>query len=165
MSRGSAEDGGREDGPPPIGDYAFLSDCTSAALVDRAGSVDWWCVPRFDSPSVFGRLLDPAAGHWTMAPAGAFESSREYVEDSLVLRTVFRTATGEVELTDALAFAPGARGHQIGVASPHVLLRRVTGISGVVDVRSVAAGLATPYPPPRVMGTWRNVTTPAGGAK
>ena len=54
--------------PPDIGDYGFLSDCTSAALVDRTGSVDWWCVPRFDSPSVFGRLLDPEAGHWTLAP-------------------------------------------------------------------------------------------------
>ena len=125
--------------PPLIGDYGFLSDCTSAALVDREGSVDWWCVPRFDSPSVFGRLLDPAAGHWTLAPAGAFESSREYVQDSLVLRTVFRTGTGEVEVSDALAFDAGERGHGIGFGSPHVLLRRVVGISGVVDVWSELA--------------------------
>ncbi|SDY34580.1 Glucoamylase (glucan-1,4-alpha-glucosidase), GH15 family [Modestobacter sp. DSM 44400] len=124
---------------PPIGDYGFLSDCTSAALVDRDGSVDWWCVPRFDSPSVFGRLLDPAAGHWTLAPDGAFESAREYVADTLVLRTVFRTATGMVELSDALAFGPGARGHDIGLESPHVLLRRVVGLSGVVDLQSELA--------------------------
>ena len=141
---------GRRDGSPPIGDYAFLSDCSSAALVDRAGSVDWWCVPRFDSPSVFGRLLDPAAGHWTLVPAEPFEASREYVEDSLVLRTTFRTGTGEVEVTDALAFAPGARGHAIGFASPHVLLRRVVGVSGVVELCSELAprmeyGRTTPH--------------------
>lgn len=53
---------------PAIGDYGFLSDCHSAALVDRRGSIDWWCVPRFDSPSVLGRLLDPGAGHWQLCP-------------------------------------------------------------------------------------------------
>ncbi len=150
MTASRAQDAGRRAGPPSIGDYGFLSDCTSAALVDRAGSVDWWCVPRFDSPSVFGRLLDPSAGHWTLAPAGTFESSREYVGDSLALRTVFRTDRGEVAVTDALAFAPGARGHRIGVASPHVLLRRVVGVSGAVDVRSELAprmeyGRTTPH--------------------
>ncbi|RBY82605.1 glycoside hydrolase family 15 protein [Geodermatophilus sp. TF02-6] len=122
-----------------MGDYGFLSDCTSAALVDRSGSVDWWCVPRFDSPSVFGRLLDAEAGHWTLAPVDPFESSREYVEDSLVLRTVFRTASGVVEVSDALAFEPGARGHDIGLRSPHVLLRRVTGLVGAVRMGSELA--------------------------
>ncbi len=61
---------------PVIGDYGFLSDCASAALVDRDASIDWWCVPRFDSPSVFGRLLDPDAGHWTLHPTDSFESTR-----------------------------------------------------------------------------------------
>jgi len=72
---------------PPIADYGFLSDCHSAALVDRWGSVDWWCVPRFDSPSVFGRLLDPAAGHWALHPSEEFQTERHYVGDTLVLRT------------------------------------------------------------------------------
>jgi len=121
---------------PPIGDYGFLSDCHSAALVDRNGSIDWWCVPRFDSPSVFGRLLDPDAGHWTIHPTEPAESERDYVDDTLVLRTVFRTSTGEVAVTDALAFEPGARGHDIGRRSPHVLLRRVEGLSGTVEMRS-----------------------------
>jgi len=135
----SAEPGANGWRQPPIADYGFVSDCTSAGLVDRNGSVDWWCVPRFDSPSVFGRLLDPDAGHWTLNPAGEYDSRREYVEDTLVLRTVFRTATGEVALLDALAFEPGARGHDIGLRSPHVLLRRVVGLSGDVEMASELA--------------------------
>ena len=78
---------------PDIEEYGFLSDCQSAALVSRDGSVDWWCVPRFDSPSVFGRLLGPDAGYWSLHPAAPYEVSRSYLEDSLVLRTVFTTAT------------------------------------------------------------------------
>lgn len=125
------DSGGR---PSSIGDYGFVSDCHSAALIDRAGSVDWWCVPRFDSPSVFGRLLGPDAGHWSLCPSAAFESRRHYLPDSLVLRTVFTTAGGEVTVTDALAFEPGARGHEIGLRSPHVLLRRVEGSRGAVEL-------------------------------
>lgn len=121
---------------PPIADYGFLSDCHSAALVDRWGSVDWWCVPRFDSPSVFGRLLDPAAGHWALHPSEEFQTERHFVGDTLVLRTVFRTEGGEVAVTDALALEPGARGHEIGLRSPHVLLRRVEGRSGLVQMRT-----------------------------
>jgi len=117
-----------------IGDYGFLSDCQSAALIDRAGSVNWWCLPRFDSPSVFGRLLGPEAGHWSLCPSASFESTRLYVPHSLVLRTVFTTAGGEVTISDALALAPGARGHEIGLRSPHVLVRRVDGTEGVVEM-------------------------------
>ena len=57
----------------PIADHALLSDRHSAALVSREGSVEWLCFPRFDSPSVFGRLLDDEAGHWSIRPAGDFQ--------------------------------------------------------------------------------------------
>lgn len=117
-----------------IGDYAFLSDCHSAALVSRAGSVDWWCVPRFDSPSVFGRLLGADAGYWSLRPTSAFEVERRYVPDTLVLQTVFTTSTGKVTVSDSLGLEFGARGHEIGLRSPHTLLRRVEGLSGAVEM-------------------------------
>src|SRR5258705_12851937 len=72
----------------PIGDYALIGDCHSAALVSSAGSIDWCCLPRFDSDSCFGRLLDhEPGGHFSIAPAGAWTSRREYRGDSLVLVT------------------------------------------------------------------------------
>jgi len=117
---------------PPIADYGFVSDCHSAALIDRRGSVDWWCVPRFDSPSVFGRILDPDAGHWSIRPVDDFEVERHYTDRSLILRSVFLTAGGEVMLTDAAALERGARGHDLGHRSPHTLLRRLEGVRGTV---------------------------------
>lgn len=118
-----------------ISEHGFLADGHSAALVDRAGSVNWWCPPRFDAPSVFGRLLDDGAGHWSIRPVGGFTSTRSYLEDALVLRTVFRTATGTAAVTDALALEPGARGHDIGRRSPRVLVRVVEGLAGEVPMR------------------------------
>ena len=129
----------RRNGSSSIADYGFLSDCSSAALVDRACSIDWWCVPRFDSPSVFARLLDRRGGHWSITPCEAFTSEREYVGDSLVLRTVLRTDSGAVAVTDALSLQPGTRGHEIGLRPPHVLLRAVEGLEGEVEMRVEAA--------------------------
>src|SRR3954463_10695809 len=103
----------------PIADYALLSDCSSAALVSREGSIDWLCLPRFDSPAVFSRLLDPGAGHWSIRPAGGFEAQRRYLPGTLVLETTFTTPTGTLRLTDALAFAYGQRGHALGLGAPH----------------------------------------------
>lgn len=108
----------------PIGDYALLSDCHRAALVARDGSIDWLCAPRFDSPTVFGRLLDREAGHWSITAEG-HESSREYEDGSLVLRTRFHSGGGEALLTDALATGPNERGHDLGKEAPGTLLRRV----------------------------------------
>jgi GH15 family glucan-1,4-alpha-glucosidase len=118
----------------PIGDHALLSDCHSAALVDMAGSVEWLCFPRFDSPSTFARILDDEAGHWVIRPAGEASVSRRYVERTMVLETTFRTSTGAITVTDALSLGPADRGHQIGRKSPHVLLRHVTGLDGEVEV-------------------------------
>ncbi|HEV8043894.1 MAG TPA: glycoside hydrolase family 15 protein [Rubrobacter sp.] len=117
-----------------VGDFALLSDCHSAALVGRDGSVDWYCAPRFDSPSVFAHLLDGEGGHWSIRPVGEFDAERAYLEDTMVLRTVFRTPRGRVAVTDALALESGARGHDIGVRAPHVLLRRVEGVEGEVEM-------------------------------
>jgi alpha,alpha-trehalase len=118
----------------PIAEYALLSDCRSAALVSKDGSVDWLCFPRFDSPSVFGRLLDARAGHWSIRPVGDAEATRRYVEDTMVLETTFRTATGTVVLVDALAVGRNERGHELGAGAPSVLMRRVSGVAGDVEL-------------------------------
>jgi GH15 family glucan-1,4-alpha-glucosidase len=118
----------------PIGDYALLSDCRSAALVSRAGSVDWQCSPRFDSPAFFARVLDEDAGHFAIHPVGDFEASRSYAPETMVLETTFRTGTGAAMLTDALAMGRDDRGHHLGAGSPGVLLRRLDCIAGELDV-------------------------------
>src|SRR5262249_13001781 len=76
----------------PIGDYGLLSDCRSAALVSRAGSVDWLCFPRFDAPAVFARILDPGGGHFTIRPARDFAASRAYLDQTMALETTFQPA-------------------------------------------------------------------------
>jgi GH15 family glucan-1,4-alpha-glucosidase len=119
----------------PVADYALLADCNSAALADRAGSIDWLCLPRYDSDAVFARLLDPDAGHWSITPAGSYSTARRYLPGTLVLETTFTTDSGEVSVTDAMAFPDGQRGHDLGYDAPHELLRGVTGVSGEVELR------------------------------
>ena len=118
----------------PIGDYALLSDCRSAALVSRAGSVDWLCFPRFDAPSVFCRLLDPAGGRFAIRPAGDFRASRAYLDQTMVLETTFRAEAGTAVLTDALAVGRNDRGHHLGAGSPGVLLRRLECTDGELEI-------------------------------
>src|SRR6266849_3003115 len=98
---------GQARGSQPIAEYGLLADCNTAALVARDGSIDWLCLPRYDSESVFGRILDPDAGHWSIRPAGAFTSERRYLAGTLVVETTFTTGSGTVKLTDALVFAEG----------------------------------------------------------
>src|SRR5919106_5732514 len=118
----------------PIADYGLLADCNSSALVDRAGSIDWLCLPRYDSDALFARLLDPDAGHWSIRPRGSFDVERRYLDGTLVIQTTFTTADGVVRLTDAMAFAEGQRGHDLGLDVPHELLRLVEGVSGRVEM-------------------------------
>src|SRR4051812_27453489 len=117
----------------PIAEYAMLSDSSSAALIGRDGSIDWLCLPRFDSPSLFGRVLDPDAGHWQIAPAGDYEVERRYLPGTLVVETTFTTSTGSARLTDAHVFEQGQRAHDLGMNPPHELLRSVDGIEGSVE--------------------------------
>ena len=63
----------------PVANHGLLADCNSAALVDREGSIEWLCLPRYDSDAVFARILDPAAGHWSICPRGSFTSDRRYL--------------------------------------------------------------------------------------
>src|SRR5215204_950897 len=118
----------------PVADYGLLADCHSAALVSRGGSIDWLCLPRYDSPAVFARLLDDAAGHWSIRPAAPFEVARRYLPGTLVVETTFTTAEGTLRLTDAMAFAEGQRGHDLGHGAPHELLRHVEALDGSVEV-------------------------------
>jgi GH15 family glucan-1,4-alpha-glucosidase len=126
----------------PISDYALLSDCQGAALVSRDGSIDWACLPRFDSPALFARLLGHRAGHWRIAPAEPALVTRAYLTDTMVLRTEFRTSAGTVALTDAMVFGPDERGHRIGRGSPHMIVRRLEGIDGAVDMEVELASRA-----------------------
>jgi alpha,alpha-trehalase len=123
----------------PIADHALISDCHSAALVTRNGSIDWLCWPRFDSPSVFARILDDDGGHWSISPAGRTQSTRRYVDRTMVLETTFTSDTGTVSLVDALAVGPNERGHELGAGSPHALLRRVRGVAGEVEMEMTFA--------------------------
>ena len=90
-----------------IEDYAVIGDLHTAAIVGRNGSVDWLCLPHFDSPSCFSQLLgDESHGFWQLAPAGGEEgivaTRRSYRKDSLVLETEFDTPTGTVRITDCM---------------------------------------------------------------
>jgi len=118
----------------PIADYGMLADCHSAAHVDRGGSIDWLCLPHYDSSAIFARILDPDAGHWSIRPAEPFTSTRRYLPGTLVLETTFTTDSGVVRLTDAMAVPAGQRGHDLGKDAPHEVLRLVEGVSGEVEM-------------------------------
>jgi alpha,alpha-trehalase len=118
----------------PIADYALLSDCHSAALVSSHGSIDWLCFPAFDSESIFGRLLDTNAGHWSITVPNAIRVTRRYLEDSLILETTFESETGIAVLNDAMALGSKERGHELGRGAPHCLLRTVSCTRGAVQI-------------------------------
>jgi GH15 family glucan-1,4-alpha-glucosidase len=88
---------------PPIGDYALIGDTRTAALCSKDGSIDWLCIPRFDSPPLFGRLVGgEGAGSFLVAPEGIRETRRRYRGDSAILETTWTTDSAEVRLTEGL---------------------------------------------------------------
>jgi len=115
---------------PPIGDYGLIGDCHSAALVSRGGSVDWACMPRIDSPSIFCRLLDwEAGGYLRIFPSRPGSVTRRYVPGTLVLETEFRTGGGRARVTDCFTMRKG------GARDPHQqLLRVIEGLEGEVEL-------------------------------
>jgi GH15 family glucan-1,4-alpha-glucosidase len=117
----------------PISDYALISDCHSTALVSCDGSIDWACLRRFDSGSVFARMLDAdRGGSFSIRPAEPIvERSRRYLPGTMVLETDLTTPSGTVRITDAFAMRTGGATHPRGQ-----LLRTIEGIAGevVVDV-------------------------------
>ncbi|MBW8058747.1 MAG: glycoside hydrolase family 15 protein [Solirubrobacterales bacterium] len=126
---------------PPIGSYGFLSDCHTSALVSFAGSVEWLCLPRFDSPSAFAALLDRGAGHFRLGPRGVVVPiSRRYEPGTLIVETTWVTDTGWVVIHDALTIgewaAPGGPGSRpdTGHESDHSLLRLMTCVDGEVEM-------------------------------
>src|SRR6202046_631806 len=128
---------------PPIGDYAFLSNCEQSCLVAPDGAVEWLCLPRPDSPSVFAALLDRAAGAFRFGPANAqVPQNRRYVPGTMVLETTWQTPTGWLTVYDLLVMGPTARGQRrtdyhrapTDSGATGALLRLATCTSGRVEV-------------------------------
>ena len=119
----------------PIGAYALIGDCRSAALVGVDGSIDWCCLPRFDSPSVFGRILDAErGGYWQLCPTGQYRAEQRYGDRTNILRTFFRTPTGLVRVSDFMPVDEATIEHH---ARPHRrarLVRIVDCLAGTVTI-------------------------------
>ena len=128
---------------PPIASYAFLSNCHTGALVAPDGALDWLCVPAFDSPSVFGSLLDREAGFFRVGPFGInHPASRTYETGTNVLVTTWHTPTGLIVVRDALTMGPRTHEDEVtphtrppaDVDGDHMLVRTVECIAGSVDL-------------------------------
>jgi alpha,alpha-trehalase len=130
---------------PPIGDYGFLSDCETTALVAPNGAVEWMCLPRMDSPSVFGAILDRDAGSFRIGPAdAAVPAARRYLPGTMVLETSWGVRGGWIVVRDVLLIGPWhhederSRTHRRSPTdydADHVLLRMVRCVNGEVQVR------------------------------
>jgi GH15 family glucan-1,4-alpha-glucosidase len=131
---------------PPIADYAFLSNCHTGALVAPDGSVDWLCIPAFDSPSTFGNILDRGAGSFRFGPYGInVPTARVYVPGTNVLTTTWHTPGGWLLVRDALTMGPRRRPDTVTPHTrppadddaDHVLVRTVECLEGSVEVELV----------------------------
>ena len=130
----------------PIADYAFLSNCHTGALVAPDGAIDWLCVPRFDSPSVFGSLLDRGAGSFGFSPFGIHHATaRVYEAGTNVLETTWRTPTGWLLVRTALTMGPHSHEDEItphtrppaDEDAEHMLVRTVECLEGRVEVELI----------------------------
>ncbi|MBJ7608881.1 MAG: glycoside hydrolase family 15 protein [Candidatus Dormibacteraeota bacterium] len=126
----------RSDGYLPIAAYGLIGDCRSAALVSADGSVDWLCLPRFDDPSLFGRILDARrGGHWQICPVEDFRVVQRYRDRSNILETIFSTAGGTAVITDFMPIDDaGVSDHARPHPDPRVV-RIVECLTGTVTVR------------------------------
>ncbi len=132
---------------PPIGDYAFLSDCHTGALVAPEGNIEWMCIPRFDSPSVFGSLLDRRAGGFRVGPYGiVVPLSTRYVPGTMILETTWMTPSGWIVIRDGLTIGPWHDKHADETShtrpptdhdADHMLVRAVECIQGEVQVEAI----------------------------
>jgi GH15 family glucan-1,4-alpha-glucosidase len=131
---------------PPIADYAFLSNCHTGALVAPDGSVDWLCLPRFDSPSIFGSLLDREAGGFRLGPFGInVPSERHYDAGTNVLVTTWKTPSGWVRVHDALTMGPSNGPDLVtphtrpptDIDADHVLVRTAECLDGYVEMEII----------------------------
>jgi GH15 family glucan-1,4-alpha-glucosidase len=131
---------------PPIAEYAFLSNCHTGALIAPDGSVDWLCVPRFDSPSVFGTLLDRGAGNFRLGPFNVnVPSARQYEPGTNTLLTTWNTPTGWILVSDSLTMGPTEGDDEVTPHTrppadddgDHMLVRTVLCLDGQVEVELI----------------------------
>jgi GH15 family glucan-1,4-alpha-glucosidase len=144
MTVSRSERGFRASAFPPIADYAFLSDCETTALIAPNGNVEWMCLPRMDSPSVFASILDRDAGSFRLGPADvSVPAGRGYLPGTMVLETSWETRMGWVIVRDALSIGPWHHDDERSEShrrSPtdhdadHVLLRLVTCVEGTAEI-------------------------------
>ncbi|PYQ58711.1 MAG: glycoside hydrolase family 15 protein [Acidobacteria bacterium] len=119
---------------PPIADYAMIGCTRSAALISREGSIDWLCWPRFDSSSIFARILDyQKGGYFSIRPTGDFKTTRRYIENTNVLETTFETLSGTVRLIDLMPVMREEEKRR-RLTPFRQILRRIEGISGEVPI-------------------------------
>src|SRR5579875_272551 len=117
---------------PPIASYGLIGNCYTAALVNTEGSIDWLCAPRFDSPSVFARILDiHKGGYWSIHPTTEHHANHHYVDNTNVLVTRFLGDEGVVHVHD---FMPVWQDPHDNAPTPHALIRIVEGIDGEVEI-------------------------------
>lgn len=120
---------------PPISDYGLIGDMHSCALVSRSGSIDWCCLPRFDSPAVFSRMLDwRRGGYYQVSPTDLRATSRRYLPETNILETTFRSGSGVAKLTDFMPSHPHARPVQpMEVTGEHRVIRILECIEGNIN--------------------------------